>query len=123
MVTVRAAGREGAAGARSRVRSSAALGWRPPIRRVIVYAGAALLALWTVIPIYWMLNMSLMYKEEIVSVPAHLYPQKPTYTTYLRVFDLPAYGPEGARLDPVGQSFLVRRGWRNSLIVAVPVTL
>jgi multiple sugar transport system permease protein len=92
-------------------------------RKVITYGAAVLLAIWTIIPIYYIINISLMYKEEMVSVPAHLLPQTPTITTYLRIFDLPAYGPTGAKLDPVGQSFLVRQGWLNSFKVAIPVTI
>ena len=123
MATARTADTEGRAVELVRSRPTTMVGARPPLRSIVVYAAAALLAVWTIIPIYWMLNMSLMYKEEIVSVPAHLYPWQPTYTTFLRVFDLPAYGPDGKRLDPVGQSFLVRQGWKNSLIIALPVTL
>src|SRR5262249_23135595 len=92
-------------------------------RRVIIYGAAILMAVWTLIPIYWIINLSIMYKEEMVSVPAPLFPQQPTHTTYLRVFDLPAYGPNGEKLDPVGQSFLVRQGWKNSFIIAIPVTI
>src|SRR5204863_2996928 len=50
-------------------------------------------------------------------------PQRPTHTTYLRIFDLPAYGMNGEKLDPVGQSFLVRQGWKNSFLIAIPVTI
>jgi multiple sugar transport system permease protein len=93
------------------------------VRKIVTYGSALLLVVWTVIPIYYIINISLMYKEEMVSVPAHLIPQTPTISTYLRIFDLPAYGPTGARLDPVGQSFLVRQGWLNSFKVAIPVTI
>jgi multiple sugar transport system permease protein len=93
------------------------------VRKIVTYGSALLLMVWTVIPIYYIINISLMYKEEMVSVPAHLIPQTPTISTYLRIFDLPAYGPTGARLDPVGQSFLVRQGWLNSFKVAIPVTI
>jgi multiple sugar transport system permease protein len=93
------------------------------VRKLVTYGSALLLVVWTVIPIYYIINISLMYKEEMVSVPAHLIPQTPTISTYLRIFDLPAYGPTGARLDPVGQSFLVRQGWLNSFKVAIPVTI
>jgi multiple sugar transport system permease protein len=92
-------------------------------RNVIIYGAAVLLAIWTIIPIYYIINISLMYKEEMVSVPAHLFPQTPTISTYLRIFDIQTYGPTGNKLDPVGQSFLVRQGWLNSFKVAIPVTI
>jgi multiple sugar transport system permease protein len=91
-------------------------------RRVVIYVGAALLLLWSLLPIYWLVNSSLMFKEEFISRPAHLYPQTPTITTYLRMFSLPARGLNGEPLDPVGQSTLVRAGWLNSTLVAIPTT-
>jgi multiple sugar transport system permease protein len=92
-------------------------------RTIGVYGAAALLALWTALPLYWLVNMSLMFKAEFVTVPAHLYPHDPTITTYLRIFDLPAYDLSGERMYPVGEGFLVRKTWVNSLLVALPVTV
>jgi multiple sugar transport system permease protein len=89
-------------------------------RRVLVYVSALLLALWTVIPLYWLVNMSLMVHEELVSRPAHLYPQELTASNYLEMFDQRPEVPAG---ETFGQAFLIRRGWMNSLLVAVPVTL
>jgi len=87
-----------------------------------VYVGAGLLALWTFVPIYWLLAMSFMYNSEVVTIPADLYPHQPTFANYLRLFDLPAYGLSGQRLATIGQAAIVRQGWVNSLIVAVSVT-
>jgi multiple sugar transport system permease protein len=92
-------------------------------RKLLVYSAGVLLALWSLIPLYWLVNMSLMYRDELISRPAHFYPHNLTITNYLRMFDLPAKGSNGEDLDPVGQSFLVRRGWVNSFTVAVPATL
>jgi multiple sugar transport system permease protein len=92
-------------------------------RRVLLYTAGALLALWSLVPLYWLVNMSLMYRDELISRPAHFYPHNLTITNYLRIFDLPAKGLNGEDLDPVGQSFLVRRGWVNSFAVAIPATL
>jgi multiple sugar transport system permease protein len=93
-----------------------------PIRRLLTYLAAALLATWTVIPIYWMANMALMYHAELLSTPAHLVPQQPTHSNFSRLFGFPAFGPNGEPLGEIGQAFLVRRGWINSLIVAAVVT-
>jgi ABC-type glycerol-3-phosphate transport system permease component len=94
-----------------------------PARRLVLYASAILLAAWTVIPVYWMANMALMYHEELLSIPAHLYPHQFTFSNFLRMFGLTANGPNGEPLVAIGQAFLVRRGWLSSLIVAVAVTL
>jgi multiple sugar transport system permease protein len=85
-----------------------------------VYLGALFLALWTLVPLYWLVNMSLMFHEELVSRPAHLYPQALTVSNYLQMFDLRAEVPTG---ETFGQAFLVRRGWINSCLVAIPTTL
>jgi len=93
------------------------------IRRVVIYASAILLVIWTVVPVYWMGNMALMYHAELLSAPAHLVPQQPTLSNFVRLFGFEANGPNGEPLVGIGQAFLVRRGWLNSLIVSIVVTL
>jgi len=94
-----------------------------PLRKVVLYGSGLLLAIWTLIPVYWMANMALMYHAELVSIPAHLYPHQLTLSNFLRMFGLPAAGPDGQPLVAIGQAFLVRQGWLSSLIVAVAVTI
>ena len=92
-------------------------------RRLLIYGFAALLAIWTVVPIYWLLNMSLMFKTELLSVPTHLYPHEPTISNYTRLFGATAIGPGGAELPVIGQAPIIQQGLRNSLVVAVIVTM
>ena len=66
-------------------------------RRLLIYGFAALLLVWTLVPIYWLLNMSLMFKTELLSVPTHLYPHDPTVSNYTRLFGATAIGPGGSR--------------------------
>lgn len=91
-------------------------------RKPLTYALAILLAVWTIVPIYWLLNMSLMFKPELLSVPTHLAPQDPTLSNYTRLFGATAMGP-GGELLPIGQAPIIRRGLVNSFVVAVLVTL
>lgn len=91
------------------------------LRRALTYAGALLLLVWTLIPIYWLLNMSLMFKPELLAVPTHLWPHEPTVSNYTRLFGATAMGP-GGELPPVGQAPIIRRGLVNSAIIAVAVT-
>jgi multiple sugar transport system permease protein len=91
------------------------------LRRILIYAGAVLLLVWTLIPIYWLLNMSLMFKPELLSVPTHLWPHDPTFSNYTRLFGATAMGP-GGEMPPVGQAPIIRRGLVNSAIIAVSVT-
>lgn len=90
-------------------------------RRIGLYAGAAVLAIWTIVPIYWLLNMSLMFKPELLAVPTHLFPQEPTISNYTRLFGATAVGP-GGELPPIGQAPMIRRGLVNSTVIAVIVT-
>lgn len=94
-----------------------------PARKIVVYGAAVLLAIWTIIPVYWMANMALMYHEELIAIPAHLYPHQLTFSNFLRMFGLPAAGPNGEPLVAIGQAFLVRKGWVNSLVVSIAVTI
>jgi multiple sugar transport system permease protein len=96
--------------------------WRLIGRRALVYAGALLLALWTLVPIYWLLNLSFMYNVEMIAVPTHYYPHDFTWSNYLRLFDRTAIGPDGSELLPIPHGDFVRRGLLNSAIVAGIVT-
>lgn len=91
-------------------------------RRFFTYAAAVLLVIWTLIPIYWLLNMSLMFKPELLSVPTHLFPENPTFSNYTRLFGATEMGP-GGELPPIGQAGIIRRGLVNSAIIAVAVTV
>lgn len=92
-------------------------------RRILVYVLAALLVIWTLIPMYWLLNMSLMFKTEFLAVPTHLYPHDPTISNYSRLFGATAIGPGGAELPVIGQASMIQNGLRNSVIVALIVTV
>lgn len=92
------------------------------LRRAFIYIAAIILVIWTLFPIYWLLNMSLMFKPELLSVPTHLWPHEPTVSNYTRLFGATAMGP-GGELPPVGQAGIIRRGLVNSAIVAVTVTV
>jgi multiple sugar transport system permease protein len=92
-------------------------------RRLLVYGFATLLVIWTLVPIYWLFNMSLMFKTELLSVPTHLYPHDPTVSNYTRLFGGTAIGPGGAELAVIGQAPIIQQGLRNSFVVAVIVTI
>jgi multiple sugar transport system permease protein len=92
-------------------------------RRVLTYALAALLVIWTLVPIYWLLNMSLMFKTELLAVPTHLYPHEPTVSNYTRLFGATAIGPGGEVMPVIGQAPIIQAGLRNSLVVALIVTV
>src|SRR5918995_5121480 len=92
-------------------------------RRLLIYGFAALLAIWTLVPIYWLLNMSLIFKPGLLSVPTHLSPHAPPVSNYTRLFGATAIGPGGAELPVIGQAPIIQSGLRNSFVVAVIVTI
>ncbi|MER3485415.1 MAG: hypothetical protein C4345_04995, partial [Chloroflexota bacterium] len=95
---------------------------RSGTRRALTYLFAALLVIWTFVPIYWLFNMSFMYKTELLSVPTHLFPHEPTFSNFVRIFGGSATGPNGEELLPVGQAPALKRGLVNSTVVALVVT-
>jgi multiple sugar transport system permease protein len=80
------------------------------------------LTLWTLVPIYWMLNLSFMYNVEMLAVPTHFWPQDFTLANYLRLFDQTVISPTGQTLLPIPHGPFVRLGLLNSLIVASVAT-
>ena len=91
-------------------------------RTVFTYFCAILLVIWTLVPIYWLLNMSLMFKTELLAQPTHLFPHEPTLSNYTRLFGGTAIGPGGEELPVIGQAPIIQQGLRNSLIIALVVT-
>jgi multiple sugar transport system permease protein len=95
---------------------------RSTTRSIGVYAGAAVLVIWTVLPIYWLLNMSFTHQKEILD--ARLLPVHPTLCNYARIISDTVQCPttEGTAYQAVGQAPQIRRGLMNSLIIAVVVS-
>lgn len=91
-------------------------------RRLLTHGFAALLVIWTLVPIYWLFTMSMMFKTELLAIPTHLYPHEPTVSNYTRLFGGTAIGPGGAELPVIGQAPIIQNGLRNSLLVAIVVT-
>jgi len=95
------------------------------LRQVAVYVLAVLLAVWSLIPIYWFLNMSLMTENEVASVPVHFWPNQPTLANYLRMLGFSAsavVGTQTVYFLPSGYAPMIRSGMINSTILALCVT-
>jgi multiple sugar transport system permease protein len=91
-------------------------------RGLLVYGAGVLLALWTLVPIYWLLNLAFMFNVEMLAVPTHFYPHDFTISNFARLFGQESIGPTGERMLPIPQGDLVRLGLRNSLLVATVTT-
>jgi multiple sugar transport system permease protein len=88
----------------------------------IKYLFAAILLIWNLIPVYWVLNLSFQYRFQIYSNPASLFPPTPNLSNYLRAFGFFAHDPYKL-LNPSGYAPSFIQGIINSLIVSLPVTV
>ena len=92
---------------------------RPTSRRrpVAVYFLAALLALWALAPIYWVVVSSISTRIELYSAPyKHWIPQHPTLQNFVDVFTT---GPKYRAGGFLPSATLLYSGVRNSLVVAL----
>ncbi len=92
--------------------------WRP----LVIYSGAVLLLVWTLAPIYWMINMSLSTPVEIAA--GRFFPHHPSLCNFVRIFSDTASckAADGSQFPVVGQASAIRLGLVNSVIVAIAVT-
>jgi multiple sugar transport system permease protein len=90
-------------------------------RRVAIYICAALIAVWSLVPIYYLFNISLMWPVEIFTYPTHLFPQNPTLSNYLSSLGIPVYDPYTGQIIAVGHAPYIRAGIFNSAVVALLV--
>lgn len=94
-------------------------------RRMTIWAwlGTAVALLWTLLPIYWFLKMSLLTPDEIARFPPPLIPLDPTPAAYFNIFGFDyQVTPELVRRAS-GQAGQIINGLLNSLIVSIVVTV
>lgn len=90
------------------------------LRRVLIYASAAIIAVWTLGPFYVMLNASLSTTEGILSRPPTWFPSPITFENYnTAIFGEQVEDAAG----PSVQAKAIMLSMKNSAIVAVSVTL
>lgn len=95
------------------------------MRRMTVWAwlGTAVALVWTLLPIYWFLKMSLLTPDEIARFPPPLIPLDPTPAAYFNIFGFDyQVTPELVRRAS-GQAGQIINGLLNSLIVSIVVTV
>lgn len=92
------------------------------MKRLALWLAVAILVLWTVVPVYWVINISLMSPVERLAHPTHLYPHRPTLFNYFRILGQPAVDSTGTLQPPSGHSSIVLRGLRNSFVLTMVVT-
>lgn len=83
----------------------------------------ALVIVWTILPIYWFLKISLLTPDEIARFPPPLYPLEPQPAAFFNIFGFDYTLADGSVRKASGQSNQIVRGLTNSLIVSLIVTL
>jgi multiple sugar transport system permease protein len=79
--------------------------------------------LWTLLPIYWFLKISLLTPDEIARFPPPLYPLEPTPAAFLNIFGFDYTLADGTVRRGSGQAVQILRGLGNSLVVSFVVTI
>jgi len=92
-------------------------------RFISIYLFAIIFLIWTIVPIYWLLSLSLMSQSERMVNPTPLYPRNPTFLNYARILGISMKDGDGVVQVPSGNSKAALRGLRNSAVVATVVTI
>src|SRR5688500_14917347 len=88
---------------------------RELVRASVLLVGAAALVVWTFLPLYWLVSVSIVDRATLLSIPGPLYPHGPhlgQYAYLLKVYPLPE---EGGLLASAGYNELALTGWLNSI--------
>ena len=99
-------------------------------KKPILLCCVILIILWSLIPLYWLVNLSFMSRKDVWTVPAHLFPPNPTFNNYLYYsidptpFQEAEYEDETARTSFAAISGIKRFhiAMQNSVIVATATT-
>lgn len=83
----------------------------------------AVALIWTLLPLYWFLKISLLTPDEIARFPPPLYPLEPHPAAFFNIFGFDYTLADGTVRRASGQANQIVRGLGNSLIVALVVTV
>jgi ABC-type glycerol-3-phosphate transport system permease component len=89
------------------------------LQRVLLYAAVVLIAVWSLLPFYVMLNASLSTTNGILSRPPHWFPNPVTLENYRAAI----FGEQVKGGEPNIQAKAIVISMKNSMIVALSVTL
>lgn len=83
---------------------------------------AVLIALWSLLPVYWIVNLSFQTRLQIYSLPSSLVPPTPILENYLKAFGLSTKATFGS-LAGLGLVPQFLSGLQNSIVVATLVMI
>lgn len=90
--------------------------------RIWAWAAAVVAVIWTLLPVYWLLRLSLLTPADISSYPPPILPAHPHPGNFLNILGFGYELAPDRYLRPAGQAQQILTGLRNSFIVSVIVT-
>ena len=93
------------------------------MRRAGFWLAVAIALVWTLLPIYWFTRLSMLTPAEIATFPPAFLPDRLQPGAFLNIFGWPYTTADGILLEASGQSSQVIRGFLNSLVVSLAVTV
>jgi multiple sugar transport system permease protein len=91
-------------------------------KRIWVYIFSLIFGFWTLLPFYYLIESSFMYRVEISAMPVPLFPPVPTLSNYLKDLGFSAYNVFTHAIEgPAG--YPIVRGLTNSAIAAGVVAI
>src|SRR2546426_11088865 len=88
------------------------------LRRIVFWLAAAVLALWSLGPVYWIVVSSISTRIELYTVPyKHWIPQSPTLQNYIDVFTTSPKNRAGGFMTSATPLY---SGVRHNVIDALP---
>src|SRR5882672_11024270 len=91
------------------------------VRRGVIGVGAVALLIWTLVPLYALVMVSIVDREELLTRPGNLYPHAPNLNQYIYLLKVRWLPPEGGLIASAGYNALPLDGWINSTLVALAV--
>jgi multiple sugar transport system permease protein len=96
------------------------------VRSGLLGVGALALLVWTLVPLYALVMVSIVDREELITRPGNLYPHAPNLRQYFSLLQVHFFPAGGGLIESAGYNALPLEGWLNSALVAaavVPLTL
>jgi len=93
------------------------------LRRHLHQFAIALVLVWSLLPIYWLLRLALMTSAEIALFPPALVPPSPQLGAFFNIFGFPFTTGDGLTLVASGQSQQIVRGLINSFFISTVVAV
>ena len=90
--------------------------------KILLVIAIVLILVWSLLPVYWLVNLSFQSRSEIFTIPANLVPPNPTFDNHLRSIGL-LKTTTVSTLAGTGLVPTFQEGMVNSIIIGLAVTV